>query len=75
MYMYGSEVTYLNAVLEVVTPQQAALPPLYGRKAYTHLEENSSEIEEPSHVKQLSLNHMSKIRLNIKGFCFHHFPL
>ncbi len=51
-------------------PLQAALPPhppLYGSITITRLEENSCMARltymEPSHVKQLSLNHLCKIGL------------
>jgi hypothetical protein len=55
-------------------------PSLYGSITFTHLKENSSMVklpylckkkgktcmvEEPSHVKQLSLNHVCKIGLTL----------
>jgi len=54
-------------------------PPLYGSKTFTHWERNSTIIklpyckgntcmvEEPTHIKQLSLNHICKIGLRKKS--------
>jgi hypothetical protein len=53
VYQYGSEaITYLNALHGVITE-----PALWFIKLET------SMIEEPSHVKQLSLSHMFEIGL------------
>jgi hypothetical protein len=52
-------------------PLQAALPPLYGSKTFTHLEENAGQrekncmVEDSSHRQHLSLNHMCKIGLTL----------
>ncbi len=60
VYLYGSETnTYLNAILSWLrsqhyessdfpySPLQAALPPLYASRAFTHFEENSSMVKLP----------------------------
>ncbi len=57
------------------TQYRQASPPLYSSITFTHLEENSSKVklhnltcmdDEPSHVKQLSPNHVCKIGLKHK---------